>query len=286
LAILLVVAATVAGGVFLTFSDDSAREAAARQPTSTAYRIATLTPQVTASPSQPAPTATAVPTITPAPPRATVTPAVTVPLPTAPPPPASLPTAVPSPVPCRIAAGWVPYTVQAGDTLFLIGLRYGVMTDRMREANCLTSDLLTAGDVIYVPPVSPSLPQPSSTPLPPAATFPAATLPTGYDGICTDAGSNITSPGVGTVLSGVVQFYGTAVHADFQFYKLEIRPEGSSTSADFATFLTADQPVSGGLLGSLDTAVFANGEYWIRLVVVDNTGNYPERCSILYTIRN
>ncbi len=267
LAVLFVVAVTVLGGVFLTLSDNPA-EPIAEQPT-TPYRPPMLTATDTPSPA-PSETPAPILTPTPAPPITTS-------------PPTIWPTATFSPTPCQIASGWVAYTVQPGDTLFTVGLRYNITTDALRVGNCLNSDTLFAGQVIYVPPLPPASPVPSS---PPTSAIPTATPPLGYDGICTDERSIITSPSVGATLSGVVQFYGTATHPDFQFYKLEIRQEGASTSADFITFVTNYQPVVGGLLGELNTLAFSDGEYWIRLVVVDHTGNYPERCSILYRIDN
>jgi hypothetical protein len=91
---------------------------------------------------------------------------------------------------------------------------------------------------------------------------------------------------VGAVLRGAVALYGSARLPNFSFYKLEIRPEGTSTSTGFVTFYTAATQVTSGLLATLDTRAFVDGEYWIRLVVVDTTGNYPERCSILYVFDN
>ena len=84
----------------------------------------------------------------------------------------------------------------------------------------------------------------------------------------------------------MAEFYGTANHEAFHSYKLEIRQEGASTNQDFITFYGQETPVIDGLLATLDTSAFPNGEYWIRLVVADVTSNYPERCSILYTILN
>jgi hypothetical protein len=104
------------------------------------------------------------------------------------------------------------------------------------------------------------------------------------DGICTNPDSVITAPRVGAVLNGQVEFYGTARIPNFAFYKLEIRRQGQSTAADYVTFHTGTITVTNGLLATFDTGAWPDGEYWIRLVVVDTTGNYPERCAILYRI--
>ncbi|MCC6904207.1 MAG: hypothetical protein IT326_00085 [Anaerolineae bacterium] len=117
-------------------------------------------------------------------------------------------------------------------------------------------------------------------------TGPTATQ-TSTDGACSNPDSRITSPPVGAVLRDVVEFIGTArLPEGFDYYKFEIRPDRVSTAADFVTINTWHTPVTNGTLMQLDTRAFPNGGYWIRLVVADTTGNYPERCSNFYTIRN
>ena len=89
-------------------------------------------------------------------------------------------------------------------------------------------------------------------------------------------------------MNGVVKFYGTARVPKFKFYKLEVRKEG--TEEGFVTFFTGYREISNGLLAEVNTVAWTqkwgNGLFWVRLVVVNDTGNYPERCSILYTISN
>lgn len=146
------------------------------------------------------------------------------------------------------------------------------------------------------PTVSPDPPHPTATPRRPSSGPRPTAVPTltitplasvtqsETDGICTNPDSVITAPRVGAVLSGRVEFYGTAHIPNFSFYKLEIRERGRSTAADYLTFYTGTTTVTNGLLATFDTGAWPNGEYWIRLVVVDTTGNYPERCAILYHI--
>ncbi|MBN1120254.1 MAG: LysM peptidoglycan-binding domain-containing protein [Anaerolineae bacterium] len=274
IAVLFVIAATLVGGVLLALSDNP--DMAAQQATHTPFSTATQT-------WSPPPTKTA----TPGPSEPTDRPANT-PVPSATNPPSTNTSQPPAASSCQIASGWVPYTVQAGETLYKIGLRYGVTVDTLQNGNCMSTTVLSVGDVIYVPPVAPV--SPTNTPV---LSVPQATItpgpsptPSMSDGICTNPSSTITSPGVYEVLSGVVQIRGSATHADFSFYKLEVRQEGYSTSADFATFFMNETPVVNGVLGEIDTSKFSNGEYWLRLVVVDNTSNYPERCSILVVFQN
>jgi hypothetical protein len=44
--------------------------------------------------------------------------------------------------------------------------------------------------------------------------------------------------------------------------------------------------VSGGVLGNIDTTVLVNGEYTIRLTVVDQVGNFPPPCDVTVVVQN
>lgn len=300
LAVTIVIAATLLGGLILALGDNArAGSGAADQPTSTIFRISTLPPDTqpfsTTTPTgrpvsptrAPQTTIVVIPSSTPV--TATREPAVTSSTTPTQRPAASL---VPTSTPCRPPQGWQPYVVQSGETLFEIGLRYGLLVNEIMEANCLESANIGAGDVLRVPPVTPRVTATARVETTPT-TAPQLTLtpgPTGTqtttDGACTNADSVITSPRVGQNLSGVVQFRGTARVPDFAFYKLEIRREGASSAADYVTFMTGLQQASGGVLGEINTAIYADGEYWVRLVVVNSTGNYPERCAMLYPFDN
>lgn len=282
--VLLVVTATLVTGVFLATNESSGQQIAS-PPTATAYLIPTL--QI-----GPSATAQAAPSSTPrpAPTRATVQ--------TTPPGTAGLQasatdsllpaTASATPQACTIPSHWQPYQVRRGDTVFSIGLLYGLSVNSLLSGNCRSSSSLESGEWIYVPPVTPR-PQASQPPmLLPVTTFPPDdhATQTASDGSCLNPNSAITAPPVGARLSGEAVFYGTARKGDFSFYKLEIRQEGYSSAADFMTFYTGVTEVINGQLGTLLTPAFRNGEYWIRLTVVDSTGNYLERCSRLYVIHN
>ncbi len=66
-------------------------------------------------------------------------------------------TALP-PVSCIPPSGWGQIIVQPGETLDSIAARYRVSKDALRSANCLVSDNLVAGSILYVPPVAPNTP--------------------------------------------------------------------------------------------------------------------------------
>lgn len=115
--------------------------------------------------------------------------------------------------------------------------------------------------------------QPTDTPPPPP---PAA---------CADGNVCITSPGSGATVSGMVAIVGTANHAQFQFYKVEYaqgeQPGGWNVINDVHY-----SPVQGGVLEQLNAGALANGVYWVRLVVVDQTGNFPAPCQVRIVIAN
>lgn len=83
---------------------------------------------------------------------------------------------VPTPIPCGPPAGWVFYTVQRGDNLFRLSLRYGVTLYAMQQANCLPNPSgIYAGQQLYVPPVVVTPPTATSTATPvPTSTAPPA----------------------------------------------------------------------------------------------------------------
>jgi LysM repeat protein len=70
------------------------------------------------------------------------------------------------PASCLPPVGWGQMVIQADDTLDSIALRYRVSTVELRLANCLLSDSLMAGTVLYAPSVETSTPfMATNTPL-------------------------------------------------------------------------------------------------------------------------
>ncbi len=85
--------------------------------------------------------------------------------PTPSPPPSPSPSPLPSltPVPtvttgCPPPPDWRQYTVQRGETLTSLAWRFWTTEYRLMQANCLKSDALRPGQVIYVPDISPRQP--------------------------------------------------------------------------------------------------------------------------------
>jgi hypothetical protein len=123
--------------------------------------------------------------------------------------------------------------------------------------------------------------EPTATPTeapPPAAPIVAAAA-------CGDARSLITAPGNGQIVGGVVNVSGNATHESFQYYKLEYA-QGAAAGGGFVYFDGGSNQVAGGLLGSLESRALPNGEYTIRLTVVDQTGNFPAPCDVSMAIQN
>ena len=62
------------------------------------------------------------------------------------------------PVSCPPPAGWNQILVQAGETLDNLSQTYHASKDDLRNGNCLLSDNLVPGSILYVPAVAPSTP--------------------------------------------------------------------------------------------------------------------------------
>lgn len=77
--------------------------------------------------------------------------------------PVNLPTPTPNPTPCGPPPDWVLYTVQPGETLYRLAVRFQVPLALLMHANCLTTPALSAGQRLYVPPGTPT---PAPSPIP------------------------------------------------------------------------------------------------------------------------
>jgi len=179
--------------------------------------------------------------------------------------------------PCTRPQGWADYTIQRGNTLFSIARAVRSTVRILADVNCLVdADAITTGQVIYIP-FLPS--QPIQT------TTPSASSPSNFgvfavsNGSCPSENVSITSPKSGTTLSGTFSVYGTARQngEPFQYYRLEIRPAFSQVY-NYLDSKTVE--VVNGVLGNINANLFDNGVHYLRLTVVNNTGNYPDECII------
>jgi LysM repeat protein len=234
---------------------------ATRTPTATASATPTLAPTSTATGARTlAPSATFTPSPTPTPTLfvPTVLPELLTPNPT------PIGAAALAEPPCTPRRDWMPYTVQAGETLFSLARRAQISLAELARANCI-SDLsrLVVGTVIYVP-------RPLSTPT-------ASALLGVNIRSCGDPLRRIVNIAPDSTLRGTFVIIGTAQHDDFQFYKIEIRAEGSDL---WQNIITHSTPVDSGVLATFNTALLPSGLYWLRLTVVDKTGNFPPPCEV------
>jgi LysM repeat protein len=166
--------------------------------------------------------------------------------------------------PCVPRRDWTPYTVQAGETLFSLARRAQISLAELARANCISDpSRLVVGTVIYVP-------RPLSTPTV-LAIF----------GVnirnCDDPLRRMVNIAPDSTLRGTFAIIGTAQHEDFQFYKIEIRADGSDL---WQNIVTRSTPVDSGVLATFNTALLPSGLYWLRLTVVDKTGNFPPPCEV------
>jgi hypothetical protein len=100
---------------------------------------------------------------------------------------------------------------------------------------------------------------------------------------CPDARAVITAPGIDAAVSGMVPIIGTASHESFQFYKLEYGIGANPSSWSY--FDGGERPVQNGQLGTLNAGALPPGTYSVRIVVVDETGNFPVHCQTVVVIR-
>lgn len=100
---------------------------------------------------------------------------------------------------------------------------------------------------------------------------------------CGDPRAAITSPGNGQQISGVVSVIGTASHEQFQYYKVEFAP-GADAQGGFVYLGGGSNPVEGGVLANVDTSALGPGTWTLRLVVVDQTGNFPPPCTVTVVV--
>jgi uncharacterized membrane protein YuzA (DUF378 family) len=102
---------------------------------------------------------------------------------------------------------------------------------------------------------------------------------------CADSKAVLIRPGQNEVVRGVVNVIGTATHENFQYYKLELAP-GAGAGNGFVYVGGGTSPVVAGVLAGLDTSAYANGAWTLRLIVVDQTGNFPPPCQVTITVQN
>ncbi|MGQ9555566.1 MAG: hypothetical protein ACUVWR_15810 [Anaerolineae bacterium] len=95
----------------------------------------------------------------------------------------------------------------------------------------------------------------------------------------------ITAPKAGEVLTGSATISGTATAANLAYYKVEYSVDGSNwVTVD--TDYQHKTAVSDGVLATWDTTAVADGAYWLRAAIVDNTGNWLGSEPVMVTVSN
>jgi hypothetical protein len=145
--------------------------------------------------------------------------------------------------------------------------------------------------------IIPSMPGVNPIPTPtvdllatPTTTLPAAETPEGvpptimppqgtadFSTGCIENEVMITYPENNSTVSGIVEVEGTVNVTDFGFYKFEISAAETNT---WLTIQAGDQLKEEEILGFWDTGQLNPGNYYLRLVVVDNQGIQLEPCSV------
>jgi len=87
----------------------------------------------------------------------------------------------------------------------------------------------------------------------------------------------ITFPENNSTVQDTVEVEGTVNIADFGFYKYEISRAGTDT---WLTIQAGDSPKYDDILGFWDTTQLESGNYYLRLVVIDNQGIQREPCAV------
>jgi hypothetical protein len=80
----------------------------------------------------------------------------------------------------------------------------------------------------------------------------------------------------------VAQVLGSAAVESFDYYKFEFQ---DPASGEWVFVTRSDLPVTDGVLGSWNTDTVPPGQYSFRLVVVDQTGNFPPPCIIQLNVQ-
>jgi len=150
------------------------------------------------------------------------------------------------------------------------------------------STLTSTAEPATITPTTTATPQRPTRPPRPTETpgAEATEAPVVSPAACPNPNVRITYPGVNQVVQGNVPVRGTANIADFQYYKVEVGPGGNPKDYEWTVVGNLHQsPVSGGVLETFNGGAYPPGTYTLRLVVVDQTGNYPEPCRVTVTVQ-
>ena len=103
---------------------------------------------------------------------------------------------------------------------------------------------------------------------------------------CPNPNVRLTSPGMNQVVQGNVPVRGTANIPNLQYYKVEVGPGANPRDHEWTVVgQLHNNAVAGGVLETFNSGAYPAGTYTLRLVVVDQTGNYPEPCRVTINVQ-
>lgn len=173
-------------------------------------------------------------------------------------------------VSCVPPSGWLPYTVQSGESLYAIAEAVGSSVEDLVEGNCLLVDQNIMPGLSILVPNLPVAPVATSVPF-----FPTGT-PLPVD-VCTIPGVRIIAPVAGDAVTGVFNLVGAATLPEAGSYRIDIRPESSDT---FTAYSRSNESVVGGVLAQVNSDLFDAGLHYVRLTVLDANGAVSQSCAI------
>ena len=165
---------------------------------------------------------------------------------------------------CTLAAGWLPYEVQSGDSLLALALATGSSLIELREGNCFSPVTgIIAGESIAVPnlPESPIISASSQIPVADAAKQIKG---------CESRRALILEPEPMAEFFGLFAIRGRALIPDGGKYRLSVKP---AWSPDYHRFLDVESPVYDDIIGLINTEIFGTGLQRLRLELVGSDGN-------------
>lgn len=147
---------------------------------------------------------------------------------------------------------------------------------------CTPEAVATASDMLPLPtatpaPLTPSPATPTTVPTPAMIPTPLPTATPLPVSACPNLQAQITYPPMDAEVSGIIKVLGTADIPNFNFYKVQYLAEDRTVLGQLNQ---SNQRVIEGELMEWRTDTVPPGVYWLRLIVEDPTGNYPEPCEI------
>jgi LysM repeat protein len=173
-----------------------------------------------------------------------------------------------TPTPCGPPSNWLVYVVQPGDTLLSIARAVGASVEQLMLANCLTSDQIRVGQLLYVPRLPPTLtftptptPTATATPSPTPSATPTRTPTPTLTFTPTFTPTRIIGTLRGRVLWNERPVVGATVYAT-DLYGFDSTRYGSAVTDKDGLFLIPGVPEGSGYL-----YVFGGQpEFWVAAV--------------------